>query len=356
MRRYAKSNHQHWRRGGTGSHQCYLKYAIGFVPGQENEGLAANGEGSRAGCPATTTPVGKRARTCLWGSPAAFTFAWYRTTITIPETVNGRPTNGMRVQFETCVDDYGEIWIDGECNRRPGYRSGIQRCSTGPGFQRRHPRRSTHDRHIGGQRPAGRAVWDRVRPLCQPRLRVDRVLRPGDPGCPTGWWTYRFADAGRVDSSPTESPGPTVCHLARSSPEAAYLPSWSSHLGDGAGTTWTRAGAGRRLQPWGPCRWRTHRREPMGTTVRTGFSTGWGLGDSILPFSGVQLAKPIPNCSRQLLAGLPPMDVGITGIMPPEVRGWQLRESCRPQNRTSGEAATWFSHLSLPALSAGDSG
>ena len=38
----------------------------------------------------------------------------------IPETVNGRPTNGMRVQFETCVDDYGEIWIDGECNRDRG--------------------------------------------------------------------------------------------------------------------------------------------------------------------------------------------------------------------------------------------
>ena len=37
-----------------------------------------------------------------------------------PETVNGRPTNGMRVQFETCVDDYGEIWIDGECNRDRG--------------------------------------------------------------------------------------------------------------------------------------------------------------------------------------------------------------------------------------------
>ena len=26
----------------------------------------------------------------------------------------------MRVQFETCVDDYGEIWIDGECNRERG--------------------------------------------------------------------------------------------------------------------------------------------------------------------------------------------------------------------------------------------
>ena len=60
------------------------------------------------------------------GSPAAFTFAWYRTTITIPaDGGNGRPTNGMRVQFETCVDDYGEIWIDGECNRDRGVVQGF---------------------------------------------------------------------------------------------------------------------------------------------------------------------------------------------------------------------------------------
>jgi hypothetical protein len=49
-----------------------------------------------------------------------FSFVWYRTKITIPATVGGRSTAGMRVQFETCVDDYGEIWIDGECNRDRG--------------------------------------------------------------------------------------------------------------------------------------------------------------------------------------------------------------------------------------------
>ena len=31
--------------------------------------------------------------------------------------VGGHTTQGVRVQFETCVDDYGEVWIDGECNR-----------------------------------------------------------------------------------------------------------------------------------------------------------------------------------------------------------------------------------------------
>ena len=159
---------------GQAATNATWKYAIGFVPGQENEGLVANGEGSPCRLPGYDDSGWETCQDLSVGISSGFTFAWYRTTITIPETVNGRPTNGMRVQFETCVDDYGEIWIDGECNRDRGTVQGIQRCSTGPGFQRRHPRRSTHDRHIGGQRPAGRAVWDRVRPLCQPWLRVDR--------------------------------------------------------------------------------------------------------------------------------------------------------------------------------------
>ena len=46
-----------------------------------------------------------------------FSFVWYRINITIPETVGGRDPRRTRMLFETCVDDYGEIWINGECNR-----------------------------------------------------------------------------------------------------------------------------------------------------------------------------------------------------------------------------------------------
>ena len=54
-----------------------------------------------------------------------FTFAWYRINVTLPETVGGHPTRGVRVQFETCIDDYGEIWLDGECNRDRGVIQGF---------------------------------------------------------------------------------------------------------------------------------------------------------------------------------------------------------------------------------------
>jgi hypothetical protein len=36
-------------------------------------------------------------------------FAWYRTKVTIPESARGK-----RVFFQTTVDDYGEVWVDGK--------------------------------------------------------------------------------------------------------------------------------------------------------------------------------------------------------------------------------------------------
>ena len=32
----------------------------------------------------------------------------------------GRSIEGARCLFETCIDDYGEVWIDGECDRERG--------------------------------------------------------------------------------------------------------------------------------------------------------------------------------------------------------------------------------------------
>lgn len=45
-------------------------------------------------------------------------FAWYRLTVTVPEKVGELDTAGSAVVFETTVDDYGEIWVDGKLPRR----------------------------------------------------------------------------------------------------------------------------------------------------------------------------------------------------------------------------------------------
>ncbi len=51
-------------------------------------------------------------------------FNWYRIRITVPERVNGLPTAGATIVFETSVDDYAEIWVDGELPRLAGQSGG----------------------------------------------------------------------------------------------------------------------------------------------------------------------------------------------------------------------------------------
>jgi hypothetical protein len=54
-----------------------------------------------------------------------FTFAWYRITIQVPEKVNGIEIAGYRIWFETNVDNYGEVWIDGKIDRTTGAIGGL---------------------------------------------------------------------------------------------------------------------------------------------------------------------------------------------------------------------------------------
>ncbi|QQS40043.1 MAG: SMP-30/gluconolactonase/LRE family protein [Acidobacteriota bacterium] len=51
-------------------------------------------------------------------------FNWYRINITIPESVNGFSTHGSTVVFQTTLDDYAEVWVDGEIARFVGQRGG----------------------------------------------------------------------------------------------------------------------------------------------------------------------------------------------------------------------------------------
>jgi gluconolactonase len=51
-------------------------------------------------------------------------FNWYRITLTIPDVVNGVSTAGMTVVFETALDDYAEVWVNGEISRYLGQKGG----------------------------------------------------------------------------------------------------------------------------------------------------------------------------------------------------------------------------------------
>jgi gluconolactonase len=51
-------------------------------------------------------------------------FNWYRLNITIPETVDGFATIGSTVVFQTALDDYAEVWVNGELTRFLGQQGG----------------------------------------------------------------------------------------------------------------------------------------------------------------------------------------------------------------------------------------
>ena len=97
----------------------------GLVPGQPNEGLVAQllaapprlaefDDSSWEVCTNVRQSISK-----------GFTFAWYRVTVELPEKVNGVAVHEYRVFFETNIDNYGEIWVDGKLERPAGTIVGI---------------------------------------------------------------------------------------------------------------------------------------------------------------------------------------------------------------------------------------
>lgn len=57
-------------------------------------------------------------------SSGRLAFNWYRINLTIPDKIGDVSTSGSTVTLSTSVDDYGEIWVDGELSRAPGQSGG----------------------------------------------------------------------------------------------------------------------------------------------------------------------------------------------------------------------------------------
>jgi gluconolactonase len=57
-------------------------------------------------------------------STGRLSFNWYRTRITIPEKIGAFETSGATVVFEIVVDDYAEVWVDGQLPRVLGQSGG----------------------------------------------------------------------------------------------------------------------------------------------------------------------------------------------------------------------------------------
>jgi hypothetical protein len=88
--------------------------ALGLVPGEPNQGLVAELEASAArlaNYDDSAWEVTDNVRDLV---SKGFTFGWWRITIEIPESLDGMSLQGASAYFETNVDNYGEVWVDGD--------------------------------------------------------------------------------------------------------------------------------------------------------------------------------------------------------------------------------------------------
>ncbi len=101
------------------------KVAPGLVPGEANEGLTARLLATPARL-ADYDDSGWEVCTNVRKSLSeGFTFAWYRMTVELPQRLGDFDVAGSRVFFETNIDNYGEIWVNGEIDRTSGVIVGI---------------------------------------------------------------------------------------------------------------------------------------------------------------------------------------------------------------------------------------
>ena len=98
--------------------------APGLVPGEPNQGLVAELRSVEARLPDYDDSWWEKDADIQQRNSVGFTFAWYRLHITIPEKIKDQDVAGRRVIFETNVDNYGEISIDGEIDRVTGVITG----------------------------------------------------------------------------------------------------------------------------------------------------------------------------------------------------------------------------------------
>jgi hypothetical protein len=101
------------------------RVADGLVPGQPNEGLASQLRATPARLADYDDSKWETCDNIRASRSVGFTFAWYRIGVEIPERIGAVALAGSRVFFETNIDNYGEIWINGQIDRTTGVIVGI---------------------------------------------------------------------------------------------------------------------------------------------------------------------------------------------------------------------------------------
>ena len=101
------------------------RLATGLVPGEPNEGLTARLLATPARLADFDDSGWEICGNIRESLSEGFTFAWYRITVEFPQRLDGMEIAGSRAWFETNIDNYGEMWIDGQIDRSTGVIVGI---------------------------------------------------------------------------------------------------------------------------------------------------------------------------------------------------------------------------------------
>lgn len=88
--------------------------ALGLIPGEPNQGLQAEVLEAPPRLAEYDDSVWEVCDNVREAISKGFTFGWWRIAVELPETVKGMSIAGATVLFETNIDDYGEVWVDGE--------------------------------------------------------------------------------------------------------------------------------------------------------------------------------------------------------------------------------------------------
>ena len=100
------------------------RVALGLEPGEPNQGLVAEKLASEARLPDYDDSSWESGSDFQKRYSVGFTFAWYRLRFIMPDTVKGQDVSTCRVFFETNVDNYGEVFVDGKIDRNIGVVTG----------------------------------------------------------------------------------------------------------------------------------------------------------------------------------------------------------------------------------------
>ena len=101
--------------------------AIGYDPSLPNAGVALETPGSTARLPDFDDSAWAVCDDIREFVSTGFTFGWYRIAIEIPAALEGHSMAGAAVYFETNIDDYGEVWVDGELDLGEGSVAGFNK-------------------------------------------------------------------------------------------------------------------------------------------------------------------------------------------------------------------------------------